>query len=474
MAGLQRIISLMLLPIFTRIFSVDEYGTIDIIATFTTLLSVTGAFALPSAISRYYSHSLNGKTLDRGKLFSSVLSFSILGNALLCALVFLFADQISKLLTEQTEFSLFIRLGALAALFDSLSKINLIIIRRQRRIVLFSSINIVTTITYTFLALGLVLWFDSGLMGIFAAQVIANFLKLVIGLIVNRKLLTKALSIEYLKLALKYSVPLFPATFVTWANDQLNRLIILYFLGLYGVGIFSAGVKISLLVVLFTEIFQMAWGPFSMEILAIKKRDEIYQKTLRYYLGFFLIMGLVLISVSSNIVTILVPQEYYESYKIIPWIIGAKIIHYGGAIINLGTTVTGKTIANSISEWTGLIVNICISLILVQYIGVIGPAIALFVGQLISKSILWIRSERLLQIKFDKSFAIKSIGIYVVTSIIIVVISNRMGATNWDSIILRFIILLIAVIVITKISIDDYLLEILNKIKGLFIKRGDN
>lgn len=50
MSAVSRMSGLLLLPLLTRALSVDNYGIIDIVVTFTTLISIGMKFALPSGM----------------------------------------------------------------------------------------------------------------------------------------------------------------------------------------------------------------------------------------------------------------------------------------------------------------------------------------------------------------------------------------------------------------------------------------
>ena len=52
--SLQKFISLMLIPIFTRVLSPEEYGVLSTLSTITYFISALAGLGLISATSRYF------------------------------------------------------------------------------------------------------------------------------------------------------------------------------------------------------------------------------------------------------------------------------------------------------------------------------------------------------------------------------------------------------------------------------------
>ena len=106
MAGLSRLTGFFLLPIFTRAFSVDQYGTIDIVVTLTALLSIVASLSFPSAVQRYFF------TLDtdqeRASLVSTLVVVAALFGCGILILGVLFSRTISDILLDSPNGAIYI------------------------------------------------------------------------------------------------------------------------------------------------------------------------------------------------------------------------------------------------------------------------------------------------------------------------------------------------------------------------------
>lgn len=420
MHGISKSINLLLLPFLTRQFTTSEYGTIDIIVTLSSLLALFITVSLENTVMRFWNESK--KVNKQSELFSGTLLLVFSLGIIVCSIVYIFSEFLSDLLLQDSTYWEYIFLGALSALFMAGNSVPLATLRMRRRIIAYNVINIIQSISYVGLAILLIIGYKFSVEGVFLAFVFSHFISFIIGINFNSAFVTTNITWAYLKPSLKYSLPMFPAVFVTWLNNQADRFLLLYLLGLGAVGVFGASAKIAAIIAMLVTIFRRAWSPLAIDAIEDdeQSRNEFYKKTLNYYLVTMLSIGLVITLLSQQILNLLVPQEYHYGYVIIPWLIGAKILHGAASMTNLGTVISKKTIGNSIAAWSGAIVNVCLGLILIPIYGISGAAIGSFVAELIFMSILWYISLKLTSVRYNTSLILLMIIIYVILSIIIV------------------------------------------------------
>ncbi|MBT7899798.1 MAG: oligosaccharide flippase family protein [Candidatus Marinimicrobia bacterium] len=449
------------MPVYTRVFSVYDYGVIDIFTVFTNLIIVTATLRLSTSISRYFSEKERGFT--REELCSTLLYFNTCVNIIIFSLLFLLSEKISYLIIGNINAADFVVLSALAANFKSLSKVPMMVLRRERRIIVFSTINIISSILFAIISLILIFIFKLDLKGIFVAQVISNGLVFLGSLYSIRKLLILKINKIAIITSLKYSLPLMPGKYFMWFNEQVNRLMLLYIIGLSGVGIFAIGSRIASIHSLFISVFQKAWNPFSVEIINTKESKYIFKKTLTYYLGITFSAGIILSLLTPFLLRLLTTTEFYAGQVVVPWLIGAGIIGASSRIINIGTIITEKTFYNSKAEIITFVTNCIFSYILIVNIGINGVAIGMFISQLLSKSYLWNITKNISDINFEYNKVILLIFIYVICSITFTI---QILNTN-DHIILKnihYLVCFLGMVTIFKIAIDKQLVDGLRNI----------
>ena len=470
MSALSQMSGLILLPLLTRIFSVDEFGTVDVIATFVAFLSTFIKCALPAAIARYFWDY--ERIEERAVFISSTLVFvSTLG------ITILFIISVSSkffwhLLPIQEAYGEYITIGGWTALLSGVISIPTITLRLERKIVAYNLVNLFNTLIFLATALYFVLVVKTGVIGIFYAQVIAYGLASIIALCLIREYIVLKFSLKKLNRALKYSVPLFPARIMLILSAQIDRLLILFFLGLSGVGLFGAAFRISKIARFFIVLFRQAWQPYAMTILNAKDRNQVYRKMLNYYCGVFASIGILLTAMSPELFKLILPNTYHHGYFLTPWLVGAAILHRSGAMTHLGILVSEKTIFMSYISAATILMNISASIILIKAFGITGAAIGSFSAQLLYTSLLLRYSSQ----KSDVIFNIKKTAIilviYIGVSIMILIIAKMME--NPISFFCRLILGGFSIILILKYSLDNSVkIFVRNLIEKLFMNNHD-
>ncbi len=456
MGGIAKVVQFILFPIFTRVFSVTEYGVLDSIAVFTSFVGMGIGLSLPSALNRYF---YDKRVLSNPSLYSTLLFFTSLVAVIIFSIIVIFSEQIGILLTDRADVSYYIILGALSAVFTSVNSLSYTLLRLRKKIVAYNVLNIIKTISFVVLSLTSVFILNRGLEGIYLSMVISSLIPFFIGLYLNYSFLTIQFDASELIRSLKFSLPMFPAVFVSWANKQTDRIIILTYVGLSGVGIFGAGFRISNVMQLFSSIYQKAWGPFAMEIMEKEGRNEFYRKAVTLYATFVAVACLFIIGFSQEILWVIAPPEYHEAFYVIPWLLGATVCHGSLGMINLGTILSEKTGANSIASWSGYIVNLSLTIFLVKNYGIQGAAIGTFIAEMTTAIILWNRSVKLTDVEFNTLAVVSIVLIYIVTSIVFIKL-NDATFLNVSNFVWRILVILSSTSAIVKIGLEksDYLM----------------
>ncbi len=91
---------------------------------------------------------------------------------------------------------------------------------------------------------------------------------------------------------LKFGLPFLPSALSIFLIDSVDRKLIERFLGLEAAGIYGAGYKVSMVIKLFINAFNVAWVPFFLSMADDENAKNIFSKVLTFY--FFLLNQLYL------------------------------------------------------------------------------------------------------------------------------------------------------------------------------------
>lgn len=409
LSGLTRVSGLVLLPILTRVLSVDEYGAVDVVAALVAFLALLLQVALPSALARHFGEDPS----RQASLVSTLLLFLAGLGAVALLVVHAVADPLAALLLGGREAGDLVRLGAAVAWLASLLAVLDTVLRMERRIVAFNLLELVRTLAYVGLAVFLVVERGEGVRGVFEAQALAYALTLAISLVLVRRHMTTRVSREGLRTLLGFGAPLLPGQAVLWINQQTDRLLLLAFVGLSGVGIFGVSARIVTGVQFLLLVFRQAWQPHAMRLLDDPDRSEVYRRMLAYFGGSFAVLCLWLSALGPELFAVVVPSEFRGSYVVLPWLLGAAVLHHSANLTNLGLVATGATAGISAVSFAAVAANLALALLLIPSFGIAGAALGAFVAELLFTSLLLRMSARRTELRFDARGAAAVVAAYV-------------------------------------------------------------
>lgn len=378
--ALSRSVGLILLPLLTRVLTKEEYGAADILVLLSTLASVVMVAAIPSAISRYYYD--RARAPDPKRLVMTVGVFVLILSTVLGLLGLVAAEPLALLLLHDAAYATTVGLAFLHAALTAVGQVPLQALRMERRIGAFSIPTLGRTLGTAIAVIAAVTVLDLGVLGFMLGQVVGAALGLLLGLVTIRDHLGAPFDRSLLSRSLGYSLPLLPARFVTWFNSQVDRILILTFLGLGAVGLFGAAVRLATPYLLLGQIFRNAWQPYAMRLLTqdSQERDGLYRTTLTVFSAGYCTVALAGLALAPEIIGFALPPDYYSAIVVLPWFIGAQGIHAAASITNLGVILSERSYINSIVAAIGAAANVSLGIILIPRFGLQGAAVGGFVA----------------------------------------------------------------------------------------------
>jgi len=159
-----------LVPVYTRVFSPEEYGVVDLIATVVSFLVLFLYMGLDSATGRYYADSENDR--DR-RLTASTTLFYLIG--LVCIVVMVapfFSSQLSQLILKSPTYKQTLLVAMVSVPFSLINSTCLILFRFRFESTRFAITAITSLLFQTGLSIYLVVFLRVGIMGIYLAALV--------------------------------------------------------------------------------------------------------------------------------------------------------------------------------------------------------------------------------------------------------------------------------------------------------------
>ncbi|RME25535.1 MAG: hypothetical protein D6800_07505, partial [Candidatus Zixiibacteriota bacterium] len=141
MAGelLARVISFIMLPIYTRYLTPSDYGILELLSMTVDIVATLAGAGISSALLRFYSEketiAEKNKVVSTAFFSASALFFISFGA------VFLFADPVAGMILETVNQSNLVRIVAASMALTATYEIPLVLLRAQQRPGTFVTIN---------------------------------------------------------------------------------------------------------------------------------------------------------------------------------------------------------------------------------------------------------------------------------------------------------------------------------------------
>lgn len=388
----SRVLSFLLVPLYTMYLSEQDYGISDLIQNTVNLLYPILTLSVLEATLRF--------SLDHTKNNKEVLSIS-LGVVLLSSIIlFLSMGIVVRVTPEVKEYSailiifyiLFCVHYCFSQYIRGIEKIKLFAVQGIVQTIVFLVSNIITLV---YLKMGL----DGYFISLFSGYLSAILFMLIGGIqIKNISVIPK--DRKLFKEMLKYSLPLIPTQLAWWINSMSDRYIIIAKIGLAENGIYSVAQKIPTILTVFTTIFVQAWQISA--ISAYEKNDgksKFYTNVYNMYL-FISITGCSgLIMFAELLGRLLFSKGFYVGWKLVPILLLAFVFSGISGFLASIFNASKRTNILFISTAAGAVINIILNLILIDFMGAAGAAVATAVSFLVVWIIRFQMSQKIVKME---------------------------------------------------------------------------
>jgi O-antigen/teichoic acid export membrane protein len=375
-----KILTLLMLPFYTRWLSVEDFGAVDILSVYVRFLFL---FITASITESIFIFPKNRPIEEQRSYFSSGLFFALIAFCL-TAFLFKLLDNIFKKYGFTNVFAdnIWLIYGLLVATF--LQEYIQQFVRGMNKMVIYSTTGIVVVIgTILFSFFLIPRW---KILGYALALILANISGGIYAFLSSGAF--RYIAIKYIKKSsytemLKYSMPLLPNSLAWWFISGINRPLMEKYLGLYAIGIFVVANKFaSILSTLFT-VFTRAWQASVLEEYGKDGYERYYNKVFQWIMVGLIILFFIITVSSKVIVSLFTTNNYYEAWEYIsPMTLGA-IFSCISAFASAIFSAVRKSKYYFYSSIWGAIVAIISNIFLIRNMGIMGTVVSILLSNII-------------------------------------------------------------------------------------------
>lgn len=436
---LPRMLSFLLLPLYTGVLETAGYGEISIIFSWFAIFNVLLAYGMETAFFRFYN-----KTEDRNKVVTTSLISIAVSTLIFVAFGLLFKGSIANFTNIEPQYILY---AIYILALDALVIVPFAWLRANERPMRYAVIKILN-VSVNF---GLNIFFLIVLPNIIAENpnsiisivyrpnfelsyiFISNLIASAITLLLMLKLyLGRPYVFDKLlwRKMMKYALPVLIAGIAFTINEVFDKILLSYLLpddiAESEIGKYAACYKLAMFMTLFATAFRIGIEPFFFSHSSTKNPQKAYAQITNYFviLGSIILLGVI---VFADLLKILFVRDsaYWEAMSVVPLIVLASFCL--GIYHNLSVwyKVTDRTKYGAYISIVGAILTIIINFMFIPAYGYKASAVATLVAYATMMLLSYYYGKKYYPIPYNLRKIVFYLGISILFSIISFYVFNR-------------------------------------------------
>lgn len=369
-------LSFFLVPLYTYMLPTEEYGAVDLIITYITLLTPVITIQQEMATFRHLIDVRGDKVKCAEVIATSIKS-------IMARMAVVAIPYVIIVLVLQWKYAIPVVACAVSVV---ISNLFLQIARGVGDNLKYTIGSIIAGLVTVASNIILICFCHLGAVSILISMALANTLcgaYLFFSLNVKEFLFKTKSSKHLRRKMLKYSWPLVPNGISWWLINASDRTIVSIFLGVSANGIYAITTKFPSMLTNFLNVFIMSWTESASVHIDDKDRDEFFSDVANNTIKIFSSLGVLIIAGLPFVFDMIIGPEYREAYNYIPIAILAVLFNCLVSVysaIYVAKKMTKQVASTSV---VAAVINIVIDLVLVHFIGLYAAVVSTAVAYLI-------------------------------------------------------------------------------------------
>lgn len=401
-----QLISFLLLPLYTSYLITEEYGFVDLVTTYVTLIVPIITMELEMSVFRYLVDCRKDKD-EKKRVFSN--NFIILLASLgIFIVLYLIVSCFWKF-----DYRYLILFDIVICTFSG----NFLqIARGVGRTIDYAISCIITGVSTILLNILLIVVFKLGAFGMITSMAVANglgavylFIRLKMWQYIDFKKKDKKL----IKAMYKYSIPLVPNGISWWIVNVSDRTIITAILGAAANGIYAVSNKFPTILSSLLGIFNLSWSESAALHINSPDRDEFFSDVCNTMTKLFTCLGVGMIAVMPFVFPLLVNHSYDEAFYYIPILVLGSVFNVVICLYSAVYIAKKMTKQVAMTSIIGAVINLVVNLVLIHFIGLFAAALSTAISYFVMMMYRHFDLKKYMTITYEKGLVIKTVLIFV-------------------------------------------------------------
>lgn len=403
---LNRIVAFLLLPIYTRYLTPNDYGINELVGLTADIAGILLSMTISSAVMRFYFEYENVR--DRNEVIStSIVAIGCIGITA-CTLVSLFTDMLGRHILDNAELGFFFQIAFISMTFQAVNGVCFNYLKANRKSVQYIIYNFVKLIVGVALNIYMICFLQLGVVSILLSTLITSVMIFVtLTLPVIHTTGFRVSLVKARKMAI-FGFPLALSQIGAFVVHLSDRFFMKALWSVSDAGLYSLGYRFGALPGTFVSIpFNQAWKPRRYELFKKPDSEQVFGRIFTYYLLILLFCGLSVAVLTKDVLKIMADSTFWSAYQVVPIIILANIIFNLSSHVDMGLLITKKTKYFAWINGSNGVLVLFLNFVLIKSYGAYGAAFATLIAMVYKIALTYYFSRKYYKIYFEFSRVVK-------------------------------------------------------------------
>jgi len=340
--ALPRAISLLTVPIYTRVVMPAQYGAFSLLVTIAGGVTVLFSLGMESVFMRVYFQLDTDKARQSdfvNTVWIGLIAFPLIAGTT----VGLIAWPLIPHAARFTGFELLLAFVG-AAVNVGANIVPLSVLRAEQRLRAFLTFSTIATLSIAGLSLLFVAGFRWGVLGWLVATILAYLVTLVTGLRIVPFRRPSRIDLDHVRQLVRLGVPLVPHMAAQWALQVADRIVIAGIVSASALGVYSLASNIGLPVLMLVQSVNYAFMPTYARAGARRASRSELERTVVMHATIVAFIAMACALLAPPFISVLAGSSYGAAGPLVPWIalgyafFGLYCIPMNGLTLGAGQT----------------------------------------------------------------------------------------------------------------------------------------
>lgn len=377
------LLALISFPIFTRLFSVEEYGLMNLVLKTVSVFIVFAKMGVQNSVMRFYQEYAVRRDRSALRTYYSTLYFAVFAFAAAATLIFDLlvwsapASFLSPLLRQ------LLLLGSGLIFIRGIYSVLLGFWRIEERTLLFNVVDAANKLGVIVIICLLAFTWERSVRAFLGGSLLVEAVSVVIASVLlwsQGLIVPTACEPSFFKKAITYGAPLILYELFGVVLGSADRFLVQFYLGARELGYYSAAYNISSsLQDSIVSPLNLALFPIYMRLWVTKGKGET-QAFISTIFNHFALASIGIIAfvtlTSKDAIVLLATEKFQKAQSLVPLLVAALLLAASHFFIDPGLLIFRKTGVMARIAIYSTVVNIALNVLLLPKLGLMGAGLA--------------------------------------------------------------------------------------------------